>query len=93
VYINTYYLRYGGAGRLKEINKFGMAVNSACYGNLFACHFRDACHRFASPAIDCSKYILALSVIFCQQVFRSEYLHLILFAVETDVLQVYWGAT
>jgi len=93
--VYTHYLRCGGAGRLKEIQTFGTAVNAACHGKLFACHFGDACYRFASPAINCSKYvyILAISVIFCQQVFRSEYLHVTIFAVETDVLQVYWGAT
>ena len=65
-------------------------MNASCHGKLFACHFGDACHRFVSPAINCSKYILALSNYFLSAGV-SQYLQITLFAVEANVLQVYWG--
>ena len=37
------------AGRTKVI---GAAVNAACQGNLSACHFGHACHRFGGPGIE-----------------------------------------
>ena len=35
--------QYRDDGRAKEMKKIGTAVNAACQGNLFACHFGYAC--------------------------------------------------
>ena len=33
-------------------NKIGIAVNTACEGNISACHFGQACHRLVTPSTE-----------------------------------------
>ena len=50
---------FRGAGWAKEIKKkkIGREVKGACQGNLSACKFGDACHRFVSPVLEPSGHV------------------------------------
>ena len=41
----------GDAGWAKQIREIRTAVNTACQGNLSACHFGHACHGFVSAGL------------------------------------------
>jgi hypothetical protein len=54
IYIYIYSSQYSDAGRAKEIakkKKTGIEMNTACQGNLSACHFRNSSRRFVNPGL------------------------------------------
>jgi len=51
IYINTHVLR-STETLVGRKNKIETAVNTACEGNISACHFGQACHRLVIPSTE-----------------------------------------